>query len=221
MVRAIFLTAVLAASQQAGAESVVLSKSGLTVRVQDSPEATRIDGDFAASSTITLRIDWLNRTPAPTDFKTAFANGIATSTHTLGTTRITRTVLVSDDAVFIHFLADKPGDLSFRATLQGVENGGTLLENRRELAWTATEKAARKARAWVIPFESDVESDGNSIVLRGEGECLVLLDFTDTESPAQPISTTWARISAAYDPGENPPDPVKIWQAVLAKAAAR
>jgi hypothetical protein len=230
MIRALFLTAVLAGSQRQvhAAEmpaAVTLQKSGLPVLVSDSAETTRIDGCFGplsktgATPSVTLQIDWLNQTPPATDFKTTFANGIARSSHQLGDTHLTRTVLVSDGVVFLHFLADKPGDISFRATLKSAEPGETIIEDRRQIAWNSIGKPGRKARAWVIPFESDVERDGDSIVLRGEGECLVILDFTDADSPQTPVSQSWARISATRDPGETHPDPTKIWHAVLAEAA--
>lgn len=214
----------LAIIPMATAQPAPPAKDPLTYTVDDSPAVTTITGRLTAGRSIILRIDWLNQNPAPRDFVRTLEHGIAGSTHQLGTTRITRTILASaeDQAIFIHFLADKPGDLSFRATLvPPAGTGEPRIEDRREIAWIGPEPTPAAARAWIIPFESDVESEGSAILLRGEGECLLVLNFAETDSPPGSVAATWNRIAAAHDPGANPPDPSKVWQSVFGKATRR
>ena len=219
----LFLSA-LFATGTASADPAPILKGPFDARIEDSPKVTLISGAPGGDSPgISLRIDWMNQDPGPTGFTTTFdgAKGVATSTHNLGGAHITRTILATKEAIFLHFIADQPGALSFRATLLPPDGKGRVaIEDRRELAWTSSEKSGHKARAWVIPFESDVESEGTSILLRGEGECLVILTATAAETNASPLADTWRKICAIHDPGQNPPDPTKIWQAILARAAA-
>lgn len=172
-----------------------------------------------------LEIDWLNQNPAPTHFSRTLdlAGGYVRSTHLLGTTHLTRTVLASgkEGVVFVHFIADKPGDISFRASLKPPGGKGEVkIEDRRELAWVSPTDPAHQIRVWVIPFESDVEPDGNAILLRGEGECLLIFAHTTAENPAKPLAGTFTRLGETHDPGHIPPDPTKIWQAVSAGVPA-
>lgn len=224
MLRSIFPLLLLAGISAADpGKPAPLKKGDLTFSVEDSPETTLVTGHFADSRNITFRIDWLNQTPPPKEFSVKIEHGISESTHLLGSTHITRTILASekDDAIFIHFLADKPGDLAFRATLVPPAGKGEItIEDRRELVWNPDE-TPEKARAWVIPFESDVESEGSAIVLRGEGECLLILNFADRDSNEKPLADTWKRLANSHDPGSNPPDPTKIWQSVFDKATQR
>lgn len=220
------LAAIFATS--ASAAPLPLAKGPLVAVADDSPASTVITAYPSAEKNpetpplATLRIDWLNQSPAPTGFEVVQEPGtrLIRSTHHLGRTQITRTILATGDAIYLHVLADQPGALSFRTTLQVPRNEKTTIEDRRELGWTSSGDPAAKARAWVIPFESDVEADGPSIVLRGEGECLVIFNFSAAEKPGNPISGTWSRIAAAFDPGSEPPDPSKIWQAILSRETA-
>lgn len=211
--------------------------------VTDRPETTRISGFWrtgplkridpssnpkalaeamsllAVESQATLTLDWLNQSPAPTNFNHTFdpSAGFVRSTHNLGTTHVARTIFASgkEGVVFIHLIADKPGDLSFRTTLVPPGSKGEVkLVDRRELMWTSPINPATKAHVWVLPFESDVESEGNTITLRGEGECLLIFTHTTAEDPEKPLAGTLSRLGERHDPGHLPPDPSKIWQAV-------
>lgn len=114
-------------------------------------------------------------------------------------TTLTRTVRVQENVVFIHLIADQPGALSFRVTLEGAR-----IEDRRQLI-------SPVAHVWVLPFESDVATEGRSISVTGEGEALVIWVFG-----AGGRAATLARLGARHDPGHNPPNPAKIWAGVSA-----
>ena len=161
-----------------------------------------------------LTVEWLGAQPV-TDFKqaTPVENGMVRSTCRIGTTTITRTVICSraDDAVFIHLIADHPGALAFRVSMAGEK---AKIEDRRQLILTPT--AGPASHVWVLPFESDVTPEGGSIVVRGEGEALIVWNFSGEGIPASVISETLSHLGQRYDPGHIPADPSKIWQAVLA-----
>lgn len=167
-----------------------------------------------------LSIEWLNQNPPPTDFVSGGdGQKTAVSSLRMGTTHITRTVISTGDAIILHFLADKPGDLSFRTSLIPPDGKGeAAVKDRRELVWSAPEKDGPLARAWVIPFESDVETEGNAITLRGEGECLVIFNFASRDPGAKRVEDTWQRLIDAHDPGIEAADPTKIWNAIREKA---
>lgn len=182
---------------------------------QGKTEAAR---DVAACPRV--RIEWLNQMPEPTQFvieppQPQKQQNVITSSHRLGRTGITRTFLVTDEAMFLHVVADQPGAISFKATLLAPEEGSAVIRDRNEILWTGA--GDRKARAYVrvVPFESDVEADGGSIVLRGEGECLVVFQFSPSDDAGNPVSDTWKRLCARLDPGAEHADPVKIWHALL------
>jgi hypothetical protein len=166
-----------------------------------------------------LRIDWLNKEAPPEEFEVAVTEErrIITSTHRIGRTGITRTLLATPDAVFLHFLADHPGALSFRTSLTSPQEGKTTTEGRNGLIWRSSTDAGVKAYAHIVPFESDVEADGNAILLRGEGECLVIFSITPSEDPGKPVAGIWKRLAETHDPGQEHPDPVKIWHSLLSR----
>ena len=168
----------------------------------------------------TLSIEWLNQNPPPADFQTSGTDGkVAASSLRMGTTHISRTFISTGDAIILHFIADKPGDISFRASLIPPDGKGeTVVKDRRELVWSAPAKDGPLARVWVIPFESDVETEGNTLTLRGEGECLVIFNFAQRNSAQNPIENTWQRLIDTHDPGADPADPTKIWAAIRKKA---
>jgi len=130
-----------------------------------------------------------------------------------GDTTITRTILASreDDTVFIHLLAGHPGALSFRVKLDPPGGGKVTIEDRRQLIHTPEEGPA--SHVWVFPFESEVTREGDTLTVRGEGEALVVWNFGEKEA----ISGTWERLAARHDPGQTPPDPIKIWHGVVEK----
>lgn len=187
--------------------------------------AKAISEAVAQDDTASLRLEWLNQSPAPTHFGHTLdpVIGFVRSTHNMGTTHLTRTVLASrkEGLIFVHIIADKPGDISFRATLLPPKGKGEVkIADRRELLWTSPDNPATKAHVWVLPFESDVENEGSTVILRGEGECLLIFALTTAENPAKPLSGTFSRLGERHDPGHLPPDPSKIWQAVSAGVPA-
>ncbi len=162
---------------------------------------------------VELKIDWLDQ-QAVAGFTRAICppDGRVRSRHKVGITTITRTVIAArdDDAIFIHLIADQPGALSFRVTLGGSAASAARIEDRRQLILPAgTGRPA--AHVWVLPFESDVASEGQSISVRGEGEALIVWNY----SASKPLDATLNQLGTRYDPGHNPPDPSKIWQGVL------
>ncbi len=44
------------------------------------------------------------------------------------------------------------------------------------------------AHLWVVPFESDVAPDGKSIIVRGEGQALILLSYAPGPDAAKPLA---------------------------------
>ncbi len=148
-----------------------------------------------------LRIDFPPGEAAATGFERFFRapTGPVRSRYRILKTTLTRTVLVRENVVFIHLIADQPGALSLRVMLDGAR-----IEDRRQLISPA-------AHVWVLPFESDVATEGQSISVTGEGEALVIWVFGEGEHAA-----TLARLGARHDPGHNPPNPAKIWAGVSA-----
>ncbi|RYD17688.1 MAG: hypothetical protein EOP88_25255 [Verrucomicrobiaceae bacterium] len=237
MLRFVFI--LLALLRPATAAPLLLAQGTTAARVEDAPAATLLGGyllpapgqppegmekeAFAKTAPLaTLRIDWLNQTPAPEEFEVAVTmeRRIITSTLRLGKTGITRTILATPEAFFLHIVADQPGAIAFRTTLTSTREGKTTPSGRNELLWSSADYSPAKTYVRVIPFESDVEADGDAIVLRGEGECLVIFSLTGLDSAEKPLSGTWQRLAATLDPGEEHPDPSKIWQAILARATA-
>ena len=167
---------------------------------------------------VELKIEWLDPQGPVAGFTRAICptDGRVRSTHKVGNTTITRTVIAgrNDDAIFIHLIADQPGALSFRVTLGGSAASAARIEDRRQLILPAA--AGRlAAHVWVLPFESDVASEGQSISVRGEGEALIVWNY----SVGKPLDATLNQLGTRYDPGHNPPDPFKVWQGVLGRLA--
>jgi len=217
----------LAANDQpvSWADAFQLRNDRISAAIFESPTKISLRG-FSLKSAETkpvldLEIDWLSE-EKPTGFQKSFnpKTGISRVSYRLGSTTITRTAFASaaDDAIFLHFIADQPGALSFKTRIVSPDPENAVIQNRVQLSWQGKgENTGLKAAVWVLPFESDVERDENSIVLRGEGECIVIVNFTGSDDPAKPVSETLRRLGDAYDPGHQPPDPIRIWHAVLAK----
>lgn len=195
-----------------------LRKPGLT-EPQIRAQIAGLFETLQAQEHVDLKIEWLAGDEQPVDFTRSIlpANGVVRSSYRLGGTRITRTVIADEEepAIFIHLIADKPGALSFRVLLGGAN---LRIEDRRQLVQPviADAPASIGAHVWVIPFESDVTPDGDSIVVRGEGEAMILLTYAAARETTQPLAETLARLGKRYDPDHNPPDPAKIWHGVLA-----
>lgn len=195
----------------ASAETIATPR--LTCIVAETAEVTTLTAKFKGSEEpVVFRIDWKSRDEKPEGFKASKAEGGAiTSTHRLGKTTITRTILASAaaDCVLIHVIADQPGAVSFNARF--ASEGPVKIQNRREIILSG-EKI--HAQAWVIPFESDVQDDGKgTISLIGEGEALIILNLTN-DPETSPISDTLARLGKKHDPGHTSPGPHLIWQGV-------
>lgn len=177
---------------------------------------------LSAQKKVDLKIEWLPTKDTPVDFTRAIQpdKGITRSSHRLDGSKITRTVVVDEAAaaIFIHLLADKPGMLSFRVILSVSGEGEPEIADRRQLVRpvAAGEPNSLGAHLWVLPFESDVEPDGNTIVVRGEGEAMIILAFAAGEAATQPLAETLERLGNRYDPGHRPADPSKIWQGIAA-----
>lgn len=163
---------------------------------------------------VALKIDWLGNDARAAGFIRSIhpQDGRIRSVQRVGQTTITRTVVAAgeDGAIFIHLLADQPGALSFRVTLGGPPAVEARIEDRRQLILPAG-AGHPAAHVWVLPFESDVASEGNSITVRGEGEALIVWNF----GAGKPLDTTLARLGTRHDPGHLPPNPAKIWQGIL------
>lgn len=70
----------------------------------------------------------------------------------------------------VHLKCNRPGLLGFSARLAG-EGWASEIEGRRLLVG---KKADDEARVWVFPMGSDVEPGEGGIVVRDEGEALVV-----------------------------------------------
>ncbi|MBK1814177.1 hypothetical protein JIN84_00955 [Luteolibacter yonseiensis] len=173
-------------------------------------------GPLSASPCVGLEIGFLSG-EKPTEFTRSIlpAEGVIESVCRAGGAKITRTLLTDKEtgAIFIHLLADKPGALSFRVSL-GIEGAAPPeIRNRREMIIPPDEKTGRPgAHVRVVPFESDVTPDGSSIIVRGEGEAMILLSH-GAESAS--LGTAFERLGNRHDPGHSPSDPIKIWHGVL------
>ncbi|OYV06350.1 MAG: hypothetical protein CFE26_06770 [Verrucomicrobiales bacterium VVV1] len=127
------------------------------------------------------------------------AKGIATTSFQRNGARITETVFLSkiDSLLVVHLLADKPGALNFRVCLL---SNAYRIKDRRELD-------SKGLRVWVLPFESDVEADGEGLVVRGEGEALILLS-TGTR---RELDGRLRDLGMKYDGRDSFPDLTRIW----------
>ena len=97
---------------------------------------------------------------------------------------------------------DQPGFLDVRATLQQgkVVGPGQML---------GTGTCATSL--WLVPFESSVTTEDNSLTIRGEGELVVVLAVADAGEHSENISSRWNKACKQYDPGGGEhPDVVKV-----------
>ena len=188
-----------------------LSEAQIRAQVAELMEA------LSSRDKVDLEIEWLVGSEQPVDFSrsTSQENGIVRSSYKVAGTGITRTMIADDEesAIFIHLIADKPGALSFRVGLSG---SNLRIEDRRQLVQPARTPTSPGAHVWVLPFESDVTQAGDSIIVRGEGEALILLTGATGSEATRPLAGTLARLGKRFDPDHNPPDPAKIWHGVLA-----
>jgi hypothetical protein len=207
------LSAVAAAADEDG---VLLGAGKLEFIVEERPEETTVSWRPAGNGRVRgiFKLEWLETT-APASFTTSVVEPgrrLVTKLR-VGPTTFTRTVLADPGrgAVFLHLLSNMPGSLGFRASFRAGE-GAVAIEDRRELV-VRTAEGGEAARAWVLPFESDVEPDDGRIVLRGEGEALVIL------RPGGNAGDLLRRLAAEYDGGRWPPDPIRLWRGLSAVPA--
>lgn len=100
-------------------------------------------------------------------------NGVWTTTWRSGGTGFLGEIFRARglDLWTLHLQADLPGELGFRT---GISNrGGRVAPSGRRLL--TTEHEGEPLFAWVFPMESDVVRDGAGILLRGEGQALVVV----------------------------------------------
>ena len=96
-------------------------------------------------------------------------------------------VLRSKGLLFHRIRCDQPGLLHVRATLEMF-------------------RTRPASQMWLIPFESEVSAEGNALVIRGEGELLLIWHW-----PRDEQITTWQSLLREYDPaGGEHPDIAKI-----------
>jgi hypothetical protein len=195
------------------AAAQTLKTPRLSCETENTTTSTIITAKVKGSDTpIKFRIDWLSGNETPENFKNHLVEGRSlTSTHRLGKTTVTRTILASAaaDCIFIHVIADQPGVVSFSAKFVG--KNPTKIHDRREIILSGKKT---NAHAWVIPFESDVHDDGKgTIFLNGEGEALIILNLT-SNLDTSPIVDTLTRLGKKFDPTHSPPSPHLIWEGV-------
>lgn len=202
-------------------DAVRICGAGREVRALDRPADCRLQGALAAKSSAGfpaekaagLSIAFPDSAAARDFSRFVRKDGSqAKSVWKSGSATLTRTVLIdrASGAVVIHLLADHPGALTFRTSL---ETGAARMEDRRQLF--ATAKDGMASHVWVLPFESDVEPDKGAILVRGEGEAMVIWAFGKAGAEKE-LAGTFARLAARYDPGREHPDFSKIWRGVLA-----
>lgn len=160
---------------------------------------------------VVFRLDWVHGSLSPDGFKNLpGANGKLSSVYKIGETTITRTILKSaaEECIFIHIHADQPGPVHFTARF--LSEDPVEIRDRRQLYLPGEET---DAQAWIIPYESDVNDDGETITLAGEGEALIILKFSQFSSKKN-LEDIFARLGRKYDPGHTPPSPHLIWSGV-------
>lgn len=200
---------------RSSADAFLLRSTRWLARVPGDPAHERIrllvpaPGTAAMSPEIaSLRINWLN--PGPVEhYRRSLdrQSGIATTCFVRNGARITQTIFLSaeESLLVLHLHADKPGALDFEAAFGRPDHRKSAIRSRRELD-------AGKLRAWVLPFESDVEPSEGGIVVRGEGEALILV----AEGSRTELDRRLGRLGLRFDGREAFPDLTRIWSGLLA-----
>ena len=105
---------------------------------------------------------------------------------------------------------DQPGLLSARATLQG----GKAIA-RTEIR---TSNEAINAGVLFIPFEAEVATDGDSLIIRGEGELILVMAIKTGNKPQKSVAEKWRDACIKYAPSENEHyDVIKVANALLSE----
>lgn len=134
------------------------------------------------------------------------ASGIAISSFERNGARVTQQVFLSraEKLLVVHLHSDKPGTLSYEMALELPHGRKACVRDRRELA-------SPGVRAWVLPFESDVETTDQGLAVRGEGELMILLA---TGSRLE-LDGRMPALGLKYDGRERFPDLAKVWAGLL------
>lgn len=183
---------------------VMVSGDSLT---QTFTSQVRDGGDWTDAGVVVVQRLDTKHSPAAWDFSDAdglqeqiFQEDAVSYTMSTG-------VLRSKGLLFHRIRCDHPGLLHVRATL----NPFTTVEQRQIIS-----RASLASQMWLIPFESEVSAEGNALVIRGEGELLLIWHW-----PKDDQFTTWQSLLREYDPaGGEHPDIAKIAD-VLQKEAAQ
>ena len=152
----------------------------------------------------TVVMNWLNDEPVKGHRRSLDRfTGIVTTSFERNGARITESVFLSnaESLMVVHLQADKPGALNFRVCLL---SNAYRIKDRRELD-------SRGLRVWVLPFESDVAPDGEGLVVRGEGEALILL----AAGHRQQLDHRFQALGLKYDGRDEFPDLTKLWSGLL------
>lgn len=163
-----------------------------------------------------ISIDWLDAEQPMNAYRRALnlQDGLSITTWERNGAGITQTVLVSraDNVLLIHLLADKPGALNFRVRLGASSDPQVAVTGERgELVRKDSASHASEVRAWVLPFESEVNADGNAMIVQGEGEAMIVVAAA-TRADVPSLKTTFARLVAKYEPTEDHPDFPQLWR---------
>lgn len=163
-------------------------------------------------------IDFLDREQETTRYRRGFnlGEGTANAYWRRDGASFTMTTLVSDvdDVIIVHLLANMPGALGFRVRLTGFnENSdapvGVPTGDRGELRLAGQDFTTH---AWAVPFESEVAPDKEGMVIRGEGEAMIVICTSKDPTGA---AAGFSALAAKYDGRDEHPDFGKIWHSAF------
>ena len=184
-------------------------------------EGQLFDGKTAGPGCARLEIEFIHRDAPISNFQPAAreTDGMRVSSLDVGTATLTRTILLGKNGgpIVIHLLADKPGALSFKTRLIKNDLSHVEIVDRRQLLLRPPEisNSELASHLWVLPFEADVTSAEKSILLQGEGEALVIWNFSKPGELSS-LAGTVEELARKYDPDQRPADPIKLWRGILA-----
>ena len=109
---------------------------------------------------------------------------------------------------------DQPGLLNVRASLIGGQVTG-----RTEMQFSGEQFCTG---ALFIPFEAEVVADGNSLVIEGEGELVLVMSLDTIGTPQTSVATKWRQACLTYDPDSiNDHDVIKVTNALRSECEAQ
>lgn len=144
-----------------------------------------------ASKVIVQRLD-SPKSPAPWSFSPTSPVHVQDFQEEQVAYTLSTGILRSKRLLFHRIRCDHPGLLQVRATLDPFTEVGPK---------QIISRASPASQMWLIPFESEVTAEGDALVIRGEGELLLLWHW-----PQEDLITTWQSLLKDYDPagGEHP-----------------